>query len=96
MAREADSLAEPADAPALGRWSDLMDAKRAVLCERRVGEQRQAEALAVRAAEADTAAERYRELLQERQRRLADMKRRARERAEWEALAVLFTPPPRR
>ena len=52
-------------------------------------------ALAVRAAEADTAAERYRELLKERQRRLADMKRRARERAEWEALAVLLTPPPR-
>ncbi len=92
MAAEADTLAEPADAPALGRWADLMDGKRAALRERRAGEQRQADALAVRAAEADTAAERYRELLKERQRRLAERERRALERAEWEALAVLFAP----
>jgi len=93
MAVEANSLAEPVDALALGRWTDLMDGKRAALWEQRATEQRHAEALARRAAAADTMAEQYRELLKERRRKLNVARRRARERAEWEAQAVLFAVP---
>lgn len=96
VATEVGSLAQPADLPAMGRWADLMDGKRAVLGERRAAEQRQAEALALRAAKADTVAEQYRELLKDRRLKLAEDRRRARDRATWEALALLLTTPSRR
>lgn len=96
MATEVGGLAQPVDLPAMWRWADLMDGKRAALEERRAAEQRRAEALALRAAEADTVAEQYRELLDDRRRTLAEDRRRARDRGEWEALALLFAAPSRR
>ncbi len=96
IAAEADVLADYADAPALGRWVGLMDGKRDGLLHRWAAEQRQALALAASAAAADTAAEQHKELLDLEHRKLRDQQQRARERAEWEALALLFASPPGR
>jgi|GEM_PF-6627998 len=95
VAAEAGVLSDYADAPALGRWLDLMDANRTALAHRQAGEERQAAALAQRAAEADRIAEQHKEVLAQHRRSQAETRRRAAERAEWEALAALYAKPRR-
>ncbi|MCA8927217.1 MAG: hypothetical protein KDC18_04055 [Alphaproteobacteria bacterium] len=93
VAAEAAALADYADMPALGRWADGMDANRRSLVRRRAGEQRQADALVARAAAAEMVTEQHRELLADHRRKQTEARRRAAERAEWEALAARFAGP---
>ena len=96
VAAEAALLADYADAPALGLWASAMDRRRDGLLRRRATEQCQAAALAARAAAAAMAAEQHKDLLDLERRKLHEQHKRARERADWEALALLFASLPRR